>query len=69
MDDHSLNQVLRQAKTPIKLVVLRDNKDKPMKKAHTDEDVEGMKEDLALAMIEVESAQQENQDLTHEVEK
>ena len=40
-----------------------------MRGADTDEEIASMKQDLSLAMLEVESAQQENQDLSTEVNK
>lgn len=67
MEDQEFAVVLRQARKPLKLVLVRDKESN--RSRHSDQDIEAMKEDLAMAMIEVESAQQENQDLTEEVER
>lgn len=39
------------------------------KQRHCSDDLESLKEDLALALMELETVQQENKDLTREVDR
>jgi len=54
----------------VKVVILRPIVDPPARRAlMSDDDVESLKEDLSLALIELESVQSENIQLTAEVDK
>ena len=67
LSDPELLQILKQSKVPTKMVILRDIHTSPSQSSDLTEDLCSMKDDLALAMLEVESTQEENQDLLAEV--
>ncbi len=66
MQEADLHLALRQDHPIMRLVVLRDQ---PIRTQHTIEEMSSVKEDLSLAMMEVESVSQENQDLTSDLEE
>ena len=66
MQEADLHLALRQAQPIMKLVVLRDQ---PIKNRHTSEEMESVKEDLSLAVLELESYTLENQELSKEVKQ
>ena len=64
--ESQLYKLLNSSKSDAKIVVLRHDKNQ-----HTMSyvDVDGLKDDLALALVELETLQQENQDLNNELNK
>ena len=66
--DIEVQQAIKNAKSSVNIVALRDN-NQPIMSAVSDEEVAGLKEDLSLAMMEVETLTQDNQDLTREMSK
>jgi len=66
LSELQLYKHLRSLAGDIKVVVLRlpDSNQR-----HCSEDIESLKEDLALALMELEAVQQENKDLTNELDR
>lgn len=69
MEDEEIAKFLKKAKEQsgsLRLVVLREPE--PVKNLVTREEHESLKEDLSLALMELEATQQDNKDLSSEVE-
>ena len=69
MQDAEFSKLLRAATGKLQLVVLRAAPSQPITNHDTTEEIESMKEDLSLAMIELESVQQDNKDLSREIDQ
>ena len=78
LGDNDLHLALRAAKPVMKLVLLRDldhhqqqQQPSAQKPAATDttEHVQNMREDLSLAMLELETVNQENKDLSTDLDQ
>jgi len=62
--DSQLYKLLNSKATAAKVVILRES----VNTSVSDEDVEALREDLSLALLEIESLQGENRQLTAELE-
>ena len=67
MTEPNIQKLLKANQSSVRLVVLRPYQ--PTTSHVTVEELDSVKEDLSLAMLELESAQQENQDLTDKMDE
>ena len=70
LTDCQLYKLLNGKDSGVKVVVLRAPVDRPSGNAlMSDDDVESLREDLSLALMELESVQSENRQLTAELDQ
>ena len=67
LTDCQLYKLLNSKDSGVRVVVLRAAVDQLAGRASDDDDVESLREDLSLALMELESAQSENVQLTAEL--
>ena len=70
LQEREVIHILQKAKDTLVVVVLRDLDSVPMKEDEIKtEELESLRDNLSLAMLEVETTQQENKDLNGEMER
>lgn len=70
LTDRQLYKLLNSKESGVKVVILRTPVDWPASRASVfDDDAESLREDLSLALMELESVQSENRQLTAELDR
>ena len=68
LSEGEFNQLLTKTQPPVKVILLREVGNEPISSGDTSE-LEALKEDLSLVMMDLDAVQQDNKDLVMDIER